>query len=105
MPKPHRGRSPQPENSAANPRADFGSPPAAHSASALSSGSTRRPTYPEAVARYESGMRALQEHRFREAADAFKAVLLQYPEEKELNERIRLYLALCERHLSSTPEP
>ena len=61
--------------------------------------------YPDAVARYESGMRALQEHRFQEAADAFRAVLVQYPEEKELNDRVRLYLSLCERHLSTTPEP
>jgi tetratricopeptide (TPR) repeat protein len=50
-------------------------------------------------------MRALQEHRFREAADAFKAVLLQYPEEKELNDRSRLYLAICDRHLQAAPEP
>jgi len=50
-------------------------------------------------------MRALQEHRFQEAADAFRAVLVQYPEEKELNDRVRLYLALCERHLSRAPEP
>jgi len=66
---------------------------------------TRRPTYPEAVARYEGGMRALQEHRFQEAAETFRAVLVQYPEEKELNERVRLYLTLCERHLQSAPEP
>jgi tetratricopeptide (TPR) repeat protein len=50
-------------------------------------------------------MRALQEHRFQEAADAFRAVLVQYPEEKELNDRVRLYLSLCERHLSRTAEP
>jgi tetratricopeptide (TPR) repeat protein len=50
-------------------------------------------------------MRALQEHRFQDAADAFRAVLAQYPEEKELNDRVRLYLSLCERHLSAAPEP
>lgn len=50
-------------------------------------------------------MRALQEHRFREAADAFRAVLAQYPEEKELNDRVHLYLAVCERHLRRAPEP
>jgi Tfp pilus assembly protein PilF len=32
-------------------------------------------------------------------------VLTQYPEEKELNDRVRLYLALCERQLKSAPEP
>jgi tetratricopeptide (TPR) repeat protein len=50
-------------------------------------------------------MRALQEHRFQEAADMFRDVLVQYPEEKELNDRVRLYLALCERHLRTDPEP
>ena len=67
----------------------------------------RRPTYPDAVARFEGGMRALQEHRYAEAAETFRAVLTQYPEEKELAERIRVYLAACERHLreaSSEPQ-
>jgi tetratricopeptide (TPR) repeat protein len=50
-------------------------------------------------------MRSLQQHKFQEAADAFRAVLTQYPEEKELNDRVRLYLALCERQLKSIPEP
>jgi tetratricopeptide (TPR) repeat protein len=50
-------------------------------------------------------MRLLQEHKFPEAANAFQSVLTQYPEEKELNDRVRLYLSLCERHLKSAPEP
>jgi tetratricopeptide (TPR) repeat protein len=50
-------------------------------------------------------MRSLQQHNYREAADAFRAVLTKYPEEKELNDRVRLYLALCERQLESAPEP
>jgi tetratricopeptide (TPR) repeat protein len=51
-------------------------------------------------------MRALQEHRFAEAAEAFRTVLSQYPEEKELNDRVRLYLTLCERQLrGSIPQP
>ena len=93
MPKPQRSRPESPASSTPETplrRAD---------------GPTRRPTYPEAVARYEHGMRALQEHRFHEASDAFRAVLLQYPEEKELNERSLLYLAICERHLRAAPEP
>jgi rhomboid protease GluP len=35
----------------------------------------------------------------------FKSVLVQFPEEKELNERVQLYLAICERHLRTAPEP
>ena len=105
MPKSQRGRSPQPQNSAATPPAELTDRPAPRSPATRASGPARRPTYSEAVSHYERGMRALQEHRFQEAADAFRAVLLQYPEEKELNDRVRLYLGLCERHLNSAPEP
>lgn len=112
MPKPQRGRAREPQSPPANQTAVEGAHNRPqHAKSPGNSGNnrpsadSRRPTYPEAVARYEHGMRALQEHRFREAADAFRAVLSQYPEEKELNERVRLYLALCERHLREAPEP
>jgi tetratricopeptide (TPR) repeat protein len=49
-------------------------------------------------------MRAMQEHRYADAVDAFRAMLSQYPEEKELGERVRVYLAACERqqHASSS---
>jgi tetratricopeptide (TPR) repeat protein len=104
MPKPQRGRSPQPQSNPSSSPAELASDSAPRAATTRV-GPSRRPTYPEAVARYESGMRALQEHRFEEAADAFHAVLLQYPEEKELDDRVRLYLALCERHLRRAPEP
>jgi tetratricopeptide (TPR) repeat protein len=105
MPKPTRGRARPPQSTPANSPAELAQRSPSHSNPARTSGPSRRPTYPEAVARYEGGVRALQEHRFQEAADAFRAVLSQYPEEKELNDRARLYLALCERHLRSAPEP
>jgi tetratricopeptide (TPR) repeat protein len=111
MPKPQRGRAREPQSPPANQAAaEMASDRSQHKSSKEHSGTrppgeSRRPTYPEAVARYEFGMRALQEHRFQEAAEAFRAVLSQYPEEKELNERVRLYLTLCERHLRATPEP
>jgi tetratricopeptide (TPR) repeat protein len=106
MPKPQRGRARQPQNTPANSPAELVHGSAQHPSPAVRlSGPSRRPTYTEAVAHYESGMRALQEHRFPEAAEAFRAVLMQYPEEKELNDRVRLYLALCDRHLRSAPEP
>ncbi len=104
MPKPQRGRSRQTAGSPSGSPAELAvtSPKPVASRPSVPQ---RRPTYPEAVARYEAGMRALQEHRFLEAAEAFRSVLAQYPEEKELNDRVRLYLALCERHLKSAPEP
>src|SRR5207248_2653282 len=57
----------------------------------------RRSTYFEAVALYERGLELLQRHAYREAADTFESVLRQYPEEKELHERVRQYLNVCQR--------
>jgi tetratricopeptide (TPR) repeat protein len=92
MPKPQRDRSPDQQLHPPNTPAQL---------------ARERPdgSRVAAVARYESGMRALQEHRFGEAADAFRTVLLQYPDEKELNDRARTYLSICDRHLSQAPEP
>src|SRR5262247_126486 len=58
----------------------------------------RRSTYFEAVALYERGLEALQRHDYSGAASLFESVLRQYPEEKELHERVRLYLNICQRH-------
>jgi tetratricopeptide (TPR) repeat protein len=57
----------------------------------------RRTTYFEAVALYERGLEALQQHDYVGAANLFESVLRQYPEEKELHERVRLYLNICQR--------
>lgn len=58
----------------------------------------RRSTYFEAVALYEKGLEALQRHEYQSAVDTLQSVLRLYPEEKELHERVRLYLNICERH-------
>jgi len=63
-----------------------------------STSAATRPTYVEAVAIYEKGIEALQRHDFNHALELFQSVLRQYPEEKELHERVRLYLNICERH-------
>jgi tetratricopeptide (TPR) repeat protein len=57
----------------------------------------RRSTYFEAVAQYERGLEALQRHDYLTAIDLLEGVLRQYPEEKELHERVRLYLNICQR--------
>ena len=57
----------------------------------------RRSTYVEAVALYERGLAALQRHDYNGAADLFESVLAKYSEEKELHERVRLYLNICRR--------
>lgn len=59
----------------------------------------RKPTYHEAVAMYERGLQALQRRDFAASADALRIVIQRYPDERELLERARLYLKVCEREL------
>jgi tetratricopeptide (TPR) repeat protein len=69
-----------------------------------------RPGHLEAVALYEEGMAALQGHDYSRASTLLRSVLSRYPAERELHERVRLYLNVCERHMTpraaspSTPE-
>jgi tetratricopeptide (TPR) repeat protein len=63
----------------------------------------RKPGFYEAVAVYERGVQALQKHDFQAAAAFFRTVLERYPEERELLERARLYLRVCERETSRQP--
>lgn len=67
----------------------------------------RRSTYIEAVALYERGLDAIQRHDYRGATELLEAVLRQYPEERELHERVRLYLNICARQATpreATPQ-
>ena len=57
----------------------------------------RRSTYVDAVALYERGVEALQRHAYQEAEHLLESVLRQFPEERELHERVRLYLNICRR--------
>jgi tetratricopeptide (TPR) repeat protein len=63
----------------------------------------RRPSFYEAVALYESGVRGLQRHDYDRAAEAFRLVVQRFPEERELLERAGLYLRVCERETDSRP--
>jgi len=69
-----------------------------------------RPGHLEAVALYEEGVAALQAHEYPRASSLLRSVLSRYPEERELHERVRLYLNVCERHMApraaspTTPE-
>jgi outer membrane protein assembly factor BamD (BamD/ComL family) len=65
-----------------------------------------RSTYVEAVAVYEQAVRMLQQHNYAKAADLLHHVTTGFPEERELIERSRMYLSLCERQLRPlTAEP
>ena len=63
----------------------------------------KRSTYIEAVALYEQALERLQQHDYSGAADRLENVLKQYPDEKELHERVRLYLNVCRKQAQSAP--
>jgi outer membrane protein assembly factor BamD (BamD/ComL family) len=79
------------------------SKPAQTTASAPPPAPTRRSTYVEAVALYEQGLERLQQHDYTGAADRLDAVLKQFPEEKELHERVKLYLNVCRKQAAAVP--
>lgn len=49
------------------------------------------------MAIYERGLEALQRHDYRGATALLESVLRLYPDEKELHERVTLYLNICQR--------
>ena len=59
--------------------------------------SAREMAHRDAMAAYERGLQALQHHEYARASKLLQAVLDGYAEEKELHERVRLYLNVCRR--------
>ncbi len=59
-----------------------------------------RSGYVDAVAIYGQALRTLQQHRYAKAAELLRYVIGTFPEERELIERSRLYVSLCDRHLT-----
>jgi outer membrane protein assembly factor BamD (BamD/ComL family) len=53
------------------------------------------------VALYEQGLERLQHHDYKGAADRLETVLKRFPEEKELHERVKLYLNVCHRQAAT----
>jgi len=97
-------RRPQPRPSKVSPVPQPGPTPSVEAAElgprvppAPPTSPQRRSTYFEAVVIYERGLQALQRHAYDEATSLFESVLRQYPDEKELLERVRLYLNICAR--------
>jgi tetratricopeptide (TPR) repeat protein len=50
---------------------------------------------------FERGFRELQVRNFKEAARVLSSIIHGYPDEKELHERARVYIAICERQIES----
>ena len=71
--------------------------------------STKKPASPAdkrsqaAIDLFEKATRALGKRDFEKAKDHFEAILSQFPDERDVLERARAYLALCERSLDKRP--
>lgn len=91
---------PQPKSQSTPAKAPVPAGPAA--GAVTSSGPARRANYADAVALYEKGMEAMQRHDYNKALEVFESVLTSFPDERELHERVRLYLNVCRRH--ATPK-
>jgi tetratricopeptide (TPR) repeat protein len=94
------GRSKASPASAARPRRPAPEPAAQPPAAPVVA---RKPGFYEAVAIYERGVQALQRHDYDGAAGFFRTILDRYPDERELLERARLYLRVCERETARQP--
>lgn len=57
----------------------------------------RASTHVEAVALYQRGLEALQRRAYQQGVRLLESVLERYPDERELHERVRLYLSICNR--------
>ena len=64
----------------------------------------RRESYAKALDTYEKALGAMQGRKFERAAAGFQDVIDQFPEERELHERVLLYLKVCERE-TAPPAP
>ena len=65
----------------------------------------RREGYLRAVRLYEQALEALQRREFQTAASRFQQVIDEFPEERELHERSRLYMQACDRQTQPPPMP
>jgi tetratricopeptide (TPR) repeat protein len=93
----------RPAASTGKRRAAAQTAPAPVAAQAPAPPAVRKPGFYEAVAIYERGVQALQRHDYNAAAGFFRTILDKYPEERELLERARLYLRVCERETARQP--
>ena len=74
-----------------------GAPTGASRQATGSVGTSHADSHEEAVRTYERGVEALQQHDFRRAEALLLSVLNGFPDEKELHERVRLYVNVCRR--------
>jgi tetratricopeptide (TPR) repeat protein len=90
-------RSTKPQSASSSVRSARPVEPDDPNPASLNAPPVRRSTYFEAVALYERALEALQRHAYQQATSLLESVLRQYPDEKELHERVHLYLNICQR--------
>ncbi len=59
----------------------------------------------KAVELFEKGLRALQQRQHAKAGEFLSSLVTSYPDEKELHERARVFLAICKRQAAAAPSP
>jgi len=59
----------------------------------------------KAVELFERGFRALQQREYRKAAETLSSLVTSYPDEKELHERAKVFLAICKRQAAAAAAP
>jgi tetratricopeptide (TPR) repeat protein len=62
-------------------------------------------SHDHAVETFERGFQALQQRQFGKAAEFLSAVINNFTDEKDLQERARVYLAICERQAARETKP
>ncbi len=62
------------------------------------------PTYLLALPEYEKGIELLQQREFTQAEAQFEKLLAGFPEIKNLVDRARIYIALCQKQRKQAPE-
>jgi tetratricopeptide (TPR) repeat protein len=63
-------------------------------------------SHDQAVDVFERGFQALQQRQFARAAEFLRSVVNNFADEKEMQERARVYLAICERQVGAKdPKP
>ena len=63
------------------------------------------PSHEQAVEAFERGFQALQQRQYGKAAELLGAVVNNFSDEKDLQERARVYLAICERQAARETKP
>jgi len=59
----------------------------------------------QALQSYEQALQKLRGKHYAEAVEGFKAILKGHPEEKEIGDRCRVYLRVCERDMAEKVLP